>query len=68
MFGVVTAEIQSEKYISWMHLGRVISDVSRAHQGFGSVTHHTLHVSSGDPAGVDQVPTHVPVATLNHSH
>ena len=58
----------NKKYIAWMHLGRVISDVSRAHQGFGSLTHHTLHASSGDPAGVDQVPTHVPVATLNQSH
>ena len=53
---------------SWMHLGRVISDVSQAHRGFGSVQHHTPQASSGDPAGVDQVPTHVPVATLDHAH
>ena len=49
-------------------LGRVISDVAQAHRGFGSVQHHTPQASSGDPAGVDQVPTHVPVATLDQSH
>ena len=28
--------------------------------------HHTPH--SGGPAGVDQIPTYVPIATLNQSH
>ena len=49
-------------------LGRVISDVSQAHRGFRSREHHTPQASSGDPAGVDQVPTHVPIATLDQSH
>ena len=56
----------NEKYTAWMHLGRVFSDVSQAaHRGLGSVQHHTPQASSGDPAGVDQIPTHVPVATLD---
>ena len=51
-----------------MHLGRVTSDVAQAHRGFGSVNIITLGASSGDPAGVDQVPTHIPVATLDQAH
>ena len=49
-----------------MQLGRILSDVSWDHGGFGSVQHHTPH--AGDPAGVDQVPTYVPVASLDQSH
>ena len=42
-----------------MHLGRILSDVSWGQRGFGSVQHHTPH--SGDPAGVDQVPTKIKI-------
>ena len=66
MILVVYSIMKKKKTSHGCKLGRVFSDVSQAHQGFGSVQHHTPH--SGDPAGVDQVPTHVPVATLDQSH
>ena len=47
----------------------VISDVSQSQaRGFGSHKHHTPQASSGDPAGVQDAPTHVPVATPDQSH
>ena len=48
-----------------MQLGRILSNVSQGHRGFGPDEHYTPHL--GGPAGVHDIPTYVPVATLGQS-
>ena len=44
--------MKTTKTLHGCNLGRVISDVSQAHQGFGSRKHRNPQASSGDPASV----------------
>ena len=57
---------KTKQYIAWMQLGRIFSDVSQAHWGFGSRKFRNiiLPLTWVTQPGVDQVPTYVPVATL----